>query len=69
MYSINANILPDKISNMFVSNSNIHNYLTRQRHHYRPTKLTFNIWFKLFNLQWYKEMEQFAKLYKVQPQH
>ena len=39
MYSINANILPDKFSNMFVSNSNIHNYFTRQRHHYHQPNL------------------------------
>ena len=39
MYSINANILPDKFSNMFVSNSNIHNYLTRQRHPYHQPNL------------------------------
>ena len=39
MYSINANILPDKFSNTFVSNSNIHNYLTPQRHHYHQPNL------------------------------
>ena len=66
MYSINANILPDKFSNMFVSNSNIHNYFTRQRHHYHQPNLRSTSGLNSLIYNGVKEMEQFAILYKVQ---
>ena len=39
MYSVQAKIVPDKYCNMFIQNSNIHSYFTRQSHHFHQPNL------------------------------
>ena len=48
MYKYATNILPPVINDMYTTNSDIHNYTTRQKHFLHVNKSNINIYSKSF---------------------
>ena len=48
MYKYANNLLPPVINDMYTTNSDVHNYTTRQKHHLHVNKSNINIYSKSF---------------------